>query len=71
MNTTPNVHAEAAVIAADSYTNNFSSRRGTGLIGLGQCRKGSFYLYDNNPYGKDKLRPLDADGTRRLRPEHC
>jgi len=46
----------AASIAEEAHEENFSSRRGTGLIAAANDKTVGFYLYDNNPYANDPER---------------
>ena len=64
------LHALAKDIAREACEDNFRSRRGSGVLEPRRGRMAGFYLYDNNPYDDDLVRPLDADGTRRAR-EHA
>lgn len=59
------LNALAQDIAQEMNEDNFSSRRGAQSLEPHRGRMAGFYLYDNNPYGDDPIRPRDAEGTRR------
>ncbi len=49
-------------IAREEHEDHFESRRGLGHMTAGRGLPAGFFLYDNNPYGDDPVRPFRCCG---------